>query len=545
MCFVKPAPLLFRNGHVFDGHAHLPGHGLAVADGRVLAVVPDDQLADWLTDGVEVVDLAGGLVLPGFQDAHAHPVQAGVERLRCDLTGLLAREDYLEAVRDYATRSGTGWIRGGGWAMPAFRPGGPRADDLDAVVGDRPVFLANRDHHGAWVSSAALRLAGIDRETPDPPDGRIERDPDGTPSGTLHEGAMALVQAHLPPTTDADHDRALVIAQQHLHSLGVTAWQDAILGDYGGNGDPAPAYLRAARRGDLTARVRGALWWDRDAGAEQVEDLLERRGRYTVGRLDAGTVKVMQDGIVENHTAALSRPYLDGRGGSTGNAGLSFVEPGLLRRAVARLDREGFQVHVHAIGDRAVTEALDAFAEARAANGPSTGRHHIAHLQVITPEDRPRFAALDVTANVQALWAVADDAMTELTLPFLHAQLAAWQYPFGSLARAGARLAAGSDWPVSSPDPLQAVHVAVNRPEPGGTADPFLPAEALGLDQALAAYTNGSAYVNHLDDTGTLSPGMVADLAVLDRDPFQGEAAGIGSSRVRATYVDGRPVHEA
>jgi predicted amidohydrolase YtcJ len=546
MCVVKRASLLFRNGHVFDGHAHRPGHGVAVGDGRVLAVLPDHRLGDWETAGVEVVDLAGGLVLPGFQDAHAHPVQAGVERLRCDLSGLLDREDYLQAVRRYAGRAGAdGWVLGGGWAMPAFGPGGPRADDLDAVVGDRPVFLANRDHHGAWVSGAALRLAGIDRRTPDPRDGRIERGPDGTPSGTLHEGAMALVQEHIPPTTDAEQDRGLAIAQQHLHSLGVTAWQDAILGDYGGNADPAPAYLRAARRDQLTARVRGALWWDRDAGIEQVEGLVERRMRYTVGRLDAGTVKVMQDGIVENHTAGLSRPYLDGRGRSTGNTGLSFVEPGLLRRVVTRLDREGFQVHVHAIGDRAVTEALDAFADARAANGPSGGRHHIAHLQVVGPADRARFAALDVTANLQALWAVADEAMTDLTLPFLDAELGGWQYPFGSLAGARARLAAGSDWPVSSPDPLQAVHVAVNRVEPGGRGDPFLADEALTLGQALAAYTSGSAHVNHLDDTGTLAPGMLADLATLDRDPFHGEPGAIASCRVRATYVDGRPVHEA
>src|SRR3954453_12163720 len=347
MCFVKRPSLLFRNGHVFDGHVHRPGHGVAVADGRVLAVLPDEQLDDRHGLGVDVIDLAGGLVMPGFQDAHAHPVQAGVERLRCDLSPLPGREEYLHAVRTYAENDGPqgGWILGGGWAMPAFGPGGPRADDLDAVVGDRPVFLANRDHHGAWVSSAALRLAGVDRWTPDPADGRIERDPDGTPSGTLHEGAMALVQGHIPPTTDAEQDRGLAIAQAHLHSLGVTAWQDAILGDYGGNADPAPAYLRAARRDELTARVRGALWWDRDAGIEQVEDLVERRARYTVGRLDAGTVKVMQDGIVENHTAGLSRPYLGGRGTTTGNRGLSFVEPGLLRRAVARLDREGFHDH--------------------------------------------------------------------------------------------------------------------------------------------------------------------------------------------------------
>ncbi|QWZ10434.1 amidohydrolase [Nocardioides panacis] len=540
------ADLVFRNGHVFDGRTYLHGHGLAVADGRVVAVVPEADLGAYAAPGAEVVDLAGGVVQPGFQDAHVHPVQGGVERLRCDLTGLSTPGEYLAAVRAYvAAHPDRAWVLGGGWAMPAFGPIGPRAADLDAVVGDRPVFLPNRDHHGAWVSSAALRIAGIDRATPDPADGRIERDAAGAPTGTLHEGAMALVQAHVPPTSDEEHDAGLHVAQAYLHSLGVTAWQDAILGVYAGNGDPASAYLRAVHAGTLTARVRGALWWERDAGLEQVERLVERRATYTVGRLDAGSVKVMQDGVVENYTAGLSAPYRDGCGGHTHNSGLSFVDPQVLLDAVTRLDAEGFQVHVHAIGDRAVREALDAFAAARAANGRSRGRHHVAHLQVVAPADRRRFAELDVTANLQALWAVNDEAMTEMTLPFLDEELAGWQYPFGSLARAGVRLAMGSDWPVSTPDPLAALHVAVNRVDPDEPGAPFLPGEALGVEQAWAAYTSGSAHVNHLDDTGVLAPGLAADLAVLDRDPFAGDPAGIGSTRVVATYVEGAAVYRA
>ena len=202
-------------------------------------------------------------------------------------------------------------------------------------------------------------------------------------------------------------------------------------------------------------------------------------------------------------------------------------------------------MHVHAIGDRAVREALDAFEAARAANGRSRGRHHVAHLQVVAPADRPRFAALDVTANLQALWAVGDAAMTEMTLPFIDEELAGWQYPFGSLARAGVRLAMGSDWPVSTPDPIAALHVAVNRVDPDEPGEPFLPQEALGVEQAWAAYTSGSAHVNHLDDTGVLAPGLVADLAVLDRDPFAGDPAEVGATRVVATYVDGEAVYRA
>jgi predicted amidohydrolase YtcJ len=535
------APQVFRNGHVFDGRRHRPGHGLVVADGRVVAVAAEAELDSHVGAGAEVVDLAGGLVLPGFQDAHVHPVQGGVERMRCDLSGLETAEEYVAAVRTYAEQHpDRPWVLGGGWSMPAFGPAGPRAAELDAVVEDRPVFLPNRDHHGAWVNSLALRLGGVDRLTPDPADGRIERDADDNPTGTLHEGAMRLVERRAPATTDAEYDAALQVAQAYLHSLGVTAWQDAILGSYAGNGDPSGAYVRAVEAGALTARVRGALWWERDEGLEQVERLLRRRAELTRGRLEAGSVKIMQDGVVENYTAAMSVPYLhDGTPGS--NRGISFVEPGLLAEAVTRLDAEGFQVHVHAIGDRAVSETLDAFEAARTSNGPSAARHHIAHVQVVSPADRRRFADLDVTANIQALWAVNDDAMTQMTLPFLDPELARWQYPFGSLARAGAGLAAGSDWPVSSPDPLEAIHVAVNRrlDEP----EPFLPRESLSLEQAFAAYTSGSARVNHLDDTGTLAPGRLADLAVLDRDPFTGDPSEIRTARVAATYVDGRCVH--
>jgi predicted amidohydrolase YtcJ len=545
--------LVLRGGAAFDGHTYRPGHGVVVAGGRVRAVAADADLASYVATGerVEEVDLAGGLVLPGFQDAHVHPVQGGLLRLRCDLAELETREDYLEAVASYAAaHPELEWVIGGGWTMSVFGTAGPRADDLSAMVPDRPVVLVNRDHHGTWVNRRALELAGIDRHTPDPPDGRIERDADGEPTGMLHEGAMHLVDHLVPPISQDDLYAGLLEAQSYLHGFGVTAWQDAILGEYAGGADASPAYLRAVEAGTLTARVRGALWWRRDLGEEQVDDLIERRERYTRGRLVAGSVKIMQDGIAENFTAGMTTPYLDACGHATDNLGLSFVDAAALQRHVTRLDAEGFQVHVHAIGDRAAREALDAFAAACAANGPAASernRHHIAHLQVVHPGDVPRFAALGVTANIQALWAHYDDQMVEMTIPYLGEERSTWQYPFGDLARAGAHLAAGSDWPVTTPDPLAAIHVAVNRwaygEEGRAGSEPFLPEQALTLEQAFAASTSGSARTNHLDETGTLAPDALADLAVLDRDPFAGDPAEIGATRVRATYVDGERVH--
>jgi predicted amidohydrolase YtcJ len=540
--------VLFRDGSLFDGHAHVGAGWLLVRGGRIVDLGSGPAAPEPPTTGVDrVVDLDGGLLAPGFVDAHVHPVQGGLERIRCDLSHLGSRTAYLEAVGAYAAaHPELPWILGGGWSMAAFPGGTPTAADLDAVVADRPVFLPNRDHHGAWVNTRALELAGIDAGTPDPPDGRVERDAAGAPSGTLHEGAMHAVARHVPPTADPDYDAALLAGQSYLHSLGVTGWQDAIVGAYAGMDDPAPVYRRAVERGDLGADVVGALWWDRTRGVEQVADLVERRAAWSGGRFRATSVKIMQDGVAENGSAALGSPYLDRCGHATTNTGHSFLTPEALREAVAALAGAGFQVHVHAIGDRGVREALDAFAGA--AGGPDL-RHHVAHLQVVHPDDVPRFAALGVAANVQALWACHDAQMVELTLPVLGPERAAWQYPFGDLHRAGARLVAGSDWPVSTPDPLAAIHTAVTRTtydDPGRAgSDPFLPQQALDLATAFAAYTSGSAWVNHRDDAGVLRPGAVADLVVLDRDPFAGPAGEIGSARVTSTWVAGAPVHEA
>jgi predicted amidohydrolase YtcJ len=310
-----------------------------------------------------------------------------------------------------------------------------------------------------------------------------------------------------------------------------------------------PAYLAAAADGTLTARVAGALWWDRARDGEQLNDLLDRREAGQAGRFRAGMVKIMQDGVAENFTAGMIDPYLDACGCQTGNDGLSYVDPADLAEQVTRLDAAGFGVHVHAIGDRAVREALDAFAAARASNVVSAGRHHIAHLQVLHPDDIPRFAQLSVTANMQALWAAHEPQMDDLTIPFLGPERAARQYPFRALLRAGARLAAGSDWAVSSANPLEGIHVAVNRTLPPGDGEPagkpLLPGQALSLAEALAAYTAGSAYVNQLDETGAVAPGYLADLVVLDRDPFAGPPAEIAAATVALTYVEGQQVYAA
>lgn len=543
------ADLLFTGGPVLTPEGRT-ATAVAVIDGRITAV-GHDEVHDLAGPRTERVDLAGRLLLPGFQDAHIHPVPAGLELTQCDLTGTKTADETVAAVRAYAdAHPEREWITGGGWSMEAFEGGTPTKELLDSVVPDRPVYLPNRDHHGAWVNSRALALAGITRDTPDPADGRIERHASGSgsgePSGTLQEGAMQLVGRLTPPATPADRLAALLHAQRHLHSLGITAWQDALVGSFLGMDDPSDAYLTAALDGSLTARVVGSLWWDRERGAEQIPELVERRAALSHGRFRAGTVKLMLDGVAETGTAALLDPYLDKCGCATANLGTSFIDPRQLPKYVSELDALGFQCHFHALGDRAVRDALDAIEAARAANGPSDTRPHLAHLQVVHPDDVPRFTALGASANIQPLWAAHEPQMDELTIPFLGAERAAWQYPFGALLRSGALLAAGSDWPVSSPDPLEGIHVAVNRVAPDSDGAPvFLPAERIGLAEALTAYTAGSAYVNHLDDTGRVRVGALADLAVLDRDPFDRPLPEISATKVALTYVGGTRVYAA
>ncbi|MCX4745934.1 amidohydrolase [Kitasatospora sp. NBC_01287] len=541
------ADLVFTHGPVHTGDsARTRASSLAVTGERITAV-GHDEVRELIGPKTEVVDLRGKLLLPGFQDSHIHAVYGGVELAQCDLTGTTGVDEYLQRIREFADANPEReWITGGGWSMESFEGGLPTRHLLDSVVPDRPVYLLNRDHHGAWANTRALELAGLTRQSPDPADGRIEREPDGTPSGVLQEGATGLVARLVPPTSAAERLTGLLRAQALLHSLGITGWQDALLGEFNGQPDPSDAYLAAARDGSLTARVNGALWWDRDRGAEQIPQLVARRAALRHGRFRADSVKIMQDGIAENFTAALSSPYLDGCGCATANSGLSFVDPLALRSHVSELDALDFQVHFHALGDRAVREALDAVEAARAANGRRATRHHLAHLQVVHPDDVPRFAQLGAIANIQPLWAAHEPQMDELTIPFLGPERAAWQYPFGALLRAGATLAAGSDWPVSSPDPIAGLHVAVNRMEPGATDGRiFLPEQRLDLASAVAAYTAGSAHVNGLDEAGTLRVGALADLVVLDRDIFAAPAEEICAARVLRTYTGGALVHMA
>ncbi|MFC0080656.1 amidohydrolase [Aciditerrimonas ferrireducens] len=550
------ASLLLRGGRILLRPSTASwAEALAVEGGRVVAAGRLEEVLEHCDARTEVLDLHGGVAVPGFGDAHIHPVLGGLEMARCNLLGTRSRQECLETIADHAAGLGPDtWLLGGGWAMEAFPGGLPDRRDLDAACGDRPAFLPNRDHHSAWVSTRALELAGIDRGTPDPPDGRIERADDGTPTGVLHEGAMALVGRLVPPPSPAELRRALRLAQAELHRLGVTFLQDACVGTAPELGavDAYDTYRAADDEGWLTLDVVGALWFERHRGLSQLEDLLTRREGASAGRFRATSVKLMLDGVCETLTAAMTEPYLGvvDHGGHA--CGTLFFSPEELRAIVTALAAEGFQLHFHALGDRAVHVGLDAL-EAIPVGERHRARHHLAHLQFVRPEDLPRFAQLGATANFQPLWACNDPQMTELTLPRVGPERASWQYRIASLAGTGARVAFGSDWPVSSPDPLEELYVAVHRrlsprlgvPGTPETEEPLLPQEAVDLYQGLAAFTEAVAWVNHREgDLGALLPGYLANVAVLDHDPFGSGGAGLEDCRVVATLVEGAVVHD-
>jgi len=531
-----------RNGAIYtvDG-ARSGAENVAIDDGRIVYIGNDAGAKDYIGPQTQVIDLKGRMVLPGMQDVHIHPISGGIEAIGCDLNAANTVEEYIAIIKKYADEHpNEPWIKGGGWSMASFGPGAlARKETLDAIVPDRPVILYSRDGHTSWVNSRALEAAGITKDTPDPVDGRIDRDPKtGEPSGSLQEGASSLVASKAPPNTDQVRDDGLRYAIKMLNGYGITGIQDASVDE-----DDLKTYQRLDGAGELSLHVVGSIWWERDEGLEQIENIKRLRSEYTKGRVDASTVKIMQDGVLENYTGVVLDAYR--LKGKPDVHGIPMVEPEKLKQVVTQLDADGFQVHFHAIGDLAVRQALDAIEAAHAANGQLGHRHHISHIQLIHPDDQPRFRQLNVVANFQPLWAYADDYVTELTLPFISKQAATYMYPIASMEKAGAVVAFGSDWSVSTANPFEEMETAVTRMSSvGEPTEPFMPDERIRLPEALAAFTINAAYTNRDEKhTGSLEVGKFANLAVLDRNLFEIPATEISDTKVLLTLFEGKPVH--
>ncbi len=549
-----PAEPVFRGGAVYTvDAARAWASAVAVREGRIVYVGSDDGLEPFIGPQTRVIELAGRMLLPGFQDSHIHP-GGGIGLAKLRLYGLRNRQEVLERIREYAaTHPELEWIDGAGWEVAAFKPSGvPHRRMLDQVVPDRPAFLRASDGHTGWANSRALALAGITAETPDPPNGRIGRDPEsGEPDGVLYEAAQTLVSQHVPPITPEERLAGYRLFLNELRRHGITAFVDA-----GAAPEADRTFAQLAAAGELNAHAVLCMSFDPDrSDDEQVEKFLARRRALAGPGLRANCVKLMLDGIIEQHTGSLLEPYLD----QEGDRGPLFIGGARLERLVTRLDREGFQIHVHAIGDRAVREALDAFEAARRANGPrdarlpsrGQARHSVAHVQLINPADIPRLRRLGVAANMTPLWGHGDDWNLVFAEPRLGPERSRWLYSHATILATGGRLVWGTDWPVTTLAPLDGIEAAVTRRglggrDPEGRSDTaWIPDERIRLDEALAAYTiNGAWLVSEEAERGSIEVGKRADLVVLEKNLFEVDPLDIHRVRVDLTVFGGRIVYD-
>lgn len=537
-----PADIVFRGGAVYTVDATRSiAEAAAVSGGHIVAVGSAADVAPLVGPQTEVVDLAGGMLLPGFIDAHVHPLSGGLESLGCSLSDRQTVEALLDKLRECAAAGGEGWLMGRGWNLGLFPPdGNPRKKLLDDIFHDRPVYLEGVDGHSAWVNSAALKLAGIDKNTPNPPLGVIEREKNGEPTGTLRESAIDKVTKLLPPTDAETAAEGMRRAIAQANAFGITSLIEAA----GGTAELG-AYKALADRNELNARVLVSIAHNSTAtlGGGDFEQLLANRESYRSARVRPDAVKFFADGVLEGETAALLEPYLD----RPDFLGPLNYQPEELAQLVTRIDKLGMQVHIHAIGDRAVRVALDAIGAARAANGPGSWMHTIAHLQLIDPADLPRFKELNVAANFQADWAFPDSYITDLNQPVVGPDRVNRMYPIASVQRAGGMIVGGSDWPVSTLNPLEAMQVAVTRLDPEGQIPAVLNGnERVDVPTMIAAYTINAAHLMRQDDTtGSIEKGKAADLIVLDHDLLKVAPNEIRTVRVLRTLIDGQTVYRA
>jgi len=522
---------------------------VAIRGNEIVFVGMDRDIDEFIGDNTTTINLNGKMLLPGFQDSHVHPVTSALNSYMCSLFGLPGVDAYLERIRECVDKySDAEWIHGAGWSHRYFPEGNkPTKHMLDIIVADVPLTLTSYDGHSLWANSKALQMAGVDSDTEDVSFGEVVRfDDSREPTGLMLEGpAQELVMSAKPPYTAEQVYDALLYVQHYLNSLGVTSVQDAIVEiDNDGLYGVFPAYERAARSGDLTLRVVGALYWNPAKGLEQIAEFKQARSR-SIGRFHAGSVKIWQDGVMHTHTSRLLDDYKD----MPGQKGMTMIPTEQLNELVAALDAEGFQIHFHADGDGAVRECLDAIEYAITANEPRDRRHHIAHIELIDPADIVRFRQLGVVANVQPMWSTSKAYISDLIDVKIGKERSRWLEVNKSFLEEGVTVVYGSDWYVTSPDPMDLIEAAVTRIRPSlplevkVESEPILPYENVGVADAIASYTINGAYVNHQDTTtGSIEVGKLADLVVLDGNLFDVPAVRISEVKVLLTFLDGELV---
>ncbi len=527
--------------HTFDKNLTI-ADSILVKDGVIQLVGSQSDVIKNADESIEIVDLRGRMMMPSFHDAHAHPIWNGMDFLQCSVFDLLTINEIQERIRacleeDHVKTSG--WVVGAGLNAGLFPAANPNKSLFDEVSEDIPIYIEMSDGHNALVNTKALELAGINRGTKDPFKGIIERDPiTGEPSGTLREpSAMNLVADVLPTETPELRLNGLLYAQNLASSFGITSMIDAAV-----NEPYLMSFKDLAQKGELNLRMTACIEYGRQHYVQKFsgfEDLYKRRSEFEHPRINTNCVKIFIDGVLEGQTGAILEPYLD-----SGSYGQLYFSQDELNNAIARFDANGTQVMTHAIGDRAVRSVLDAYQHAIETNGLKNNKHHISHLQLIHEEDIPRFSELKISANFQAAWALPDEWITEINIPELGVERVNRMYPIRSIHDAGGTIVGGSDWAVTTMNPLIAIETAVTRQDPTNRVEGTLNAkERMDLTEMLKAYTINAAEVmrqGHL--TGSIEVGKFADLIVLEKNLYKIPLKEIGEVRVIETVLEGNTV---
>ena len=534
---------VFLNGsiHTFNKQLEII-EAISIKDGVIEQIGSNEEIKKIIDKNTSVINLEGKMMMPSFHDAHSHPIWSGIDQYKCVVSELYEIEgmqsEIKECLNSELTKT-TGWLVGTGLNIALFPAGNPNKSLLDEISTDIPIYVDASDGHSGLANSKALELAGITANTSNPEQGIIERDPNtGAPSGTLREpSAMNLVRDITPKDTDALYDKGLNFAQDLAHSFGITSSIAASVGKR-----HMATYKRAAVNNQLNLRVITCLSFGglfiRNSGS--FDDVLNDRAQYSDPRINVDCVKIFIDGVLEGQTGAVLEPYLD-----SGNYGQLYFDQDTLNHAVARFDADNIQIHTHAIGDRAVRSILDAFEFAIAINGRTDNRHHISHLQMIDPADIPRFKELGVAANFQATWALPDEWITDINTPELGIKRVNKMYPIASVFRAGGLIVGGSDWAVSTMNPLVAIETAIRREDPDDRIQGVLNEnERMTLVEMLKAYTINAAYLMHQEHlTGSIEVGKAADLIILERNLYDIPIEEISEVRVLETIIEGKTVY--
>ena len=536
------ADTIILNARIYTVNPQQPSaEALAISGEKILAVGTKNEIEKYRGASTRIIDAQGHLVLPGFVDCHIHFMDGSMGLTRVDLNDAKTVTEIQKRVKDYAeSHLQEPWITGMGWTYPTFGPSAlPDKKILDDVVPTRPVYLVAFDGHSSWANSKALQMAGITRETPDPPNGKIVRDEKGEATGALKETAGDLVAKVMPKPTREERLAALRLGIHEANKFGLTRVHSA-----GQDFEWLDLYDELRRNGEMTLRFYVAYFLDPpELTPDAIEKIEQARRTYHDDWISGGVVKTMLDGVVEAHTAAMLAPYSD----DPSQTGKLFWDPAKYTQAVAELDRRGLQIFTHAIGDKAVRLALDAYQNATETNHTDDARPRIEHIETISAQDIPRFGKQGVIASFQPLHAYPDDDTLNIWARNVGPERAQRAWVWHSIETTGGRLAFGSDWPVVTLNPWPGVQNALTRQTtdgnpPGG----FVPSERISLEDTITAYTLGAAFAGRREKTeGSLEPGKLADLIVLSQDLFKVKPSEIAKTEVLLTIVGGKVVYRS